>query len=68
MNNEIIQACKIISDCLPNEDVNMTIKNSLHEILPKMIKMLPFLPKPLEMLICTFIDKFVATGEDVSFL
>ncbi|CAI2376764.1 unnamed protein product [Moneuplotes crassus] len=66
VNSELIQACKIISDFLPNEDGDKML-TSLHEILPKMIKMLPYLPKPLEMLISTFIDKFVATGEAVSF-
>ena len=66
-NAEIIQACKVISDCLPNDETNMTIKNNLHELLPKMIRALPLLTKTLEMLINTFIDKFVATGEDVAF-
>jgi len=56
------------SDCLPNDETNLTIKSNLHELLPKMIRMIPALPKTLQMLIDTFIDKFVATGEDVSFL
>lgn len=57
----------MISDCLPNDETNMAIKNNLPELLPKMIKALPLLTKTLEMLITTFIDKFVATGEDVAF-
>ena len=40
---KIIQACKIISDVLPNDSLNFSIKQAMPEILPKLIKLLPYL-------------------------
>jgi hypothetical protein len=39
----VIKACKIIGDIMPNDAINETVKNSVPEIVPKLIKMLPYL-------------------------
>ena len=39
----------------------------MSEILPKLIKLLPYLSTTIEMLINAFIDKFAQTSEEVSF-
>lgn len=40
---KIIKACKIIADIMPNDSINESVKASIPEILPKLIKMMPHL-------------------------
>ncbi|CDW82096.1 UNKNOWN [Stylonychia lemnae] len=63
---KVIKACKIIADIMPNDSINESVKASIPEILPKLIKMLPYLTTSIDMLLKAFIERFAIDTESIS--
>jgi hypothetical protein len=62
----LIKACKIIAEILPNDAINDSISVSLPEIIPKLVKMLPYLQSSIDMLLRAFIDRFAVDNESIA--
>eukprot|EP00347_Sterkiella_histriomuscorum_P002617 403367450 len=63
---KLIKACKIIADIMPNDSINESVKTSIPEILPKLVKMLPYLTSSIDMLLKAFIERFAIDTESIS--